>query len=74
MQEALNHSMSIVLARSTWIEWLTQKTSYTFSDTVNKKRKTVIIKEGTVELILILDSHSSFILLPSTWKGLISTV
>ncbi|KAM4682453.1 double-strand break repair protein MRE11 isoform 6-T7 [Amazona ochrocephala] len=41
MQVALNHSVSIVLARGTWTGWLTQKTSYTSSGIVNRKRKMV---------------------------------
>lgn len=49
-QVALSHSLSIVSARSTWIGWPTQRTSYIFSDIVNKKRKTVIGKEGFPEL------------------------
>lgn len=52
MQVALNRSVSIVSARSTCIGWLTQKTSYTFSGIVNRRRKKVIMKEGIVGLLL----------------------
>lgn len=52
MQVALNRSVSIVSARSTCTGWLTQKTSYTFSGIVNKKRKKVITKEGVIGLPL----------------------